>query len=141
MIAMTRILLPLFALATAASAQLLHNAVQATIPFPFSVPSGVMPAGTYRIEQPYLVTGNRSIVVTNVKARKSVLLMNTFNATRDNVSNAELEFRCAEQKCELATIWMLGGEGLSFAGSRNKFPAGAFELTRVPLRPATVRAD
>jgi hypothetical protein len=138
---MTKTLVPLLAFATAASAQLLSNTVQATVPFSFSVPSGVLPAGTYRIEQPNTINGNRSIVVTDVRTRRSVLLINTFNSSRQDGAPAELEFRCAESRCELATIWLLGGHGLSFAHSRNKFPAAAYMVARIPLTPAAARAD
>ena len=132
----TRTLLCTFVLATAASAQLIHNAVQAEIPFAFSVPGTVVPPGTYRIEQPNTITGQRTLLMTNMKTNRSVLLVQRFTDSRAPEAPTEIVFRCLEQKCELAEIWAAGGIGWNFGPSRSKLPESAFMLARVPIRTA-----
>ena len=132
----TRTLLCTLVLATAANAQLLHNAVQAEIPFAFSVPGIVVPPGTYRIEQPNTITGQRTLLMTNMKTNRSVLLVQRFTDTRAPEAPTEMVFRCLEQKCELAEIWVGGGIGWNFGPSRSKLPDSAFQVARVPIRTA-----
>lgn len=134
MCTMTRSLLSLLVLA-AASTPAAYSAVQATIPFSFSIPAGVVPAGTYRFEQPHTMSGNRTLVITNVETRRSMMLIHRFDEQRPD-EPAELVFRCVAQTCELTSIRVGGGKGWGLSPSRDKFAPSAYISYHIPLKPA-----
>ena len=124
----------LIATAGIASAQ---NTMNANVPFAFHVGSHVMEPGTIRVRAMNGNTGNSVIVVNNVEAKRTYLVVPQSVGEAPNkwkaAGLAKLAFDCSSGACILARAW--NGEGYAYEFHRPATRSGETLLTEIVLTP------
>jgi hypothetical protein len=110
------------------------------VPFAFSTPHMQMPAGKYYISE---VGGNRSVPfyrVQHAETGKSTVIVSPGTVTRKGVAyrlNAQVDFRCIDEQCALATIYPVGSQVGRTIPVKSKSGAKGSQVATLSLAAAT----